>query len=160
MQSYQFPQQFEKVIVHILMLSVHDNVVDEFRDFLVSFYFVFQKHVICENVHFIYYLKKYEWVTQKKKKKAPFFLTSLAIKHQYVYIFIYMWCKLGCQENIKMSLPSWANSSLSLYTQLPFSSHTRPSECLSPYFWHFSLFNSAKWTDNLAYPPTLPSENG
>lgn len=54
------------------MLSVHDNVVDEFRDFLVSFYFVFQKHVICENVHFIYYLKKYEWVTQKKKKKGSF----------------------------------------------------------------------------------------
>ena len=40
---------FEKGIVHILMLSLHNDVVGEFRDFLL-FRFVFQKPVICEKV--------------------------------------------------------------------------------------------------------------
>lgn len=35
-----------------------------------------------------------------------------------------------------------------------------PSERPSPYVKHCSLFNLAKWIDDITYPPLSPSENG
>lgn len=85
----------EKGIVHVLMLSFHNNRVGEFRGFLISSYFVFQKHtILCTT-------SKNIWISHSKIKGPiyPYFPIEDHISSFHIYI-------LGCQWNIKMSLPN------------------------------------------------------